>query len=253
MVSDNNGPVIPVDPAIAPHADNDAAARIGHALKPLGEVGRGLFMDWSFQSEKFDAKDAADKWDSFKPTKTGYQAVFKIAQEMGWVNPRKRALPNTTPADGVALFDAPALNVADVRDGTTATRPLTELGNAQRLADLHGDGVRYVPETKGWLYWHDGASWRWDTSGAGVRELAAQLSQYIYSDGARFDMIQAQHFAKWARKSQTVQVIGNSVSLLSNQNRIRLSLALIDANSWLVGFDHARQVIDLRTGRRRSY
>lgn len=71
--------------------DRGLWVRIGHALKPLGDVGRGLFMDWSLQSEKFDTKDAADKWKSFKPNKTGYQAVFKIAQELGWVNPRSKA------------------------------------------------------------------------------------------------------------------------------------------------------------------
>lgn len=38
-------------------------------------------------------------------------------------------------------FDAPDIAAADARDGTTITRPLTEQGNAQRLADLHGGKV----------------------------------------------------------------------------------------------------------------
>lgn len=159
----------------------------------------------------------------------------------GAVPPPPGALP-------AAMFDAPTLPVADVRDGTTYTRPLTELGNAQRMTDLHGDSVRYVPETKGWLYWQDGTHWRWDARGDHVRELAAQLQRGIYSDGAHFDMTQAEHCVKWARKSQTAQAISNAVSLLSNQTRIRLSLATIDADPMLIGFDHARQVIDLSTG-----
>lgn len=69
--------------------DRELWVRMGHALKPLGEVGRGLFMDWSATSvEKFDAADAADKWDSFTPNRTGYQAVFAEAQRQGWLNPR---------------------------------------------------------------------------------------------------------------------------------------------------------------------
>lgn len=70
--------------------DRELWVKIGHALKPLGEDGRGLFLEWSATSEKFDPADDARTWDSFKPTKTGYQAVFKIAQELGWVNPRSK-------------------------------------------------------------------------------------------------------------------------------------------------------------------
>lgn len=151
-----------------------------------------------------------------------------------------------TIATSVARY-APSLAAVDVRDGTENTRALTELGNAQRMADLHGDHVRYVPEVKSWLYFAQGA-WRWDTGGAFIRELASQLPRQIYSEGAQVDIVQASHCAKWARSSQSARVIDNAVSLLSDQGRIRLSLATIDADQMLIGFDHARQVIDLRTG-----
>ena len=71
--------------------DRELWVQIGHALKGLGNVGRGLFMVWSSQSDKFDLKDAASKWKSFKPTKTSYKAIFKIAQEAGWLNPASNA------------------------------------------------------------------------------------------------------------------------------------------------------------------
>ncbi|KDB86862.1 AAA domain protein [Bordetella bronchiseptica OSU553] len=60
---------------------------MGLALRELGETGRGLWMEWSATSEKFDSKDAAKKWNSFKPTGTSYQAVFAEAARHGWVNP----------------------------------------------------------------------------------------------------------------------------------------------------------------------
>ena len=156
----------------------------------------------------------------------------------------------TDPLPGMREFDAPALAVADSRDGTTTTRPLTEFGNAQRLLDQHGAILRYVFDTKSWLVLRDGA-WQWDISGSSIRELASLLCHSIYSEGAAFDMMQAQHFAKWARSSQSEQKIDAAVSLLSDQGRIRLSLAMIDADPMLIGFDHARQVIDLRTGQAR--
>lgn len=63
---------------------------IGHALKELDDVGRGVWVAWSQTSEKWKPADAK-KWDTFRPTKTGYQAVFKKAQDMGWVNPASNA------------------------------------------------------------------------------------------------------------------------------------------------------------------
>ena len=71
--------------------DRELWVQIGHALKGLGDTGRGLFIDWSYQSDKFDLKDAASKWESFKPTKTSYKAIFKIAREHGWLNPASNA------------------------------------------------------------------------------------------------------------------------------------------------------------------
>jgi len=67
--------------------DRERWQRNGHRLKTLGEVGRGLFMEWSSTSEAFDPLADAKTWESFKPTHTNYKAVFKEAQEMGWVNP----------------------------------------------------------------------------------------------------------------------------------------------------------------------
>jgi hypothetical protein len=70
--------------------------RMGHALKELGNTGRELWLTWSGASDKFDPKDASNKWKGFNPTKTGYQAVFAEAQRHGWVNPNSNEtrLPN---------------------------------------------------------------------------------------------------------------------------------------------------------------
>jgi predicted P-loop ATPase len=68
--------------------DRGLWVRMGHALKELGDVGRGLWLEWSQTSlEKYDSRDAAQKWESFKPEHTGYRAVFAEAQRQGWVNP----------------------------------------------------------------------------------------------------------------------------------------------------------------------
>lgn len=71
--------------------DYDLWIEIGHALKVLGDVGRGLWLDWSETSSRFEKVEAAGKWESFAPTQTGYQAVFAKSQDRGWVNPASNA------------------------------------------------------------------------------------------------------------------------------------------------------------------
>lgn len=162
-----------------------------------------------------------------------------------------RADSEATIAPAMPL-DVPPLPVCDVRDGTKDTRPLTELGNAQRLLDAHGANLRYVPGLNAWLVW-DGTAWQWDYDGAQVCALAAGLPAAIYREGTGFigtaDFLKAaEHFAKWSRKSATRYTTEAAVKLLSNFEQVRLTLEAIDADPYLVGFDKARQVIDLRTG-----
>lgn len=64
--------------------------KMGLCLKPLGDTGRGLWLEWSATSPKFDSAYAAKAWESLKPTVIDYRSVFSEAQKMGWVNPAKR-------------------------------------------------------------------------------------------------------------------------------------------------------------------
>ncbi len=146
----------------------------------------------------------------------------------------------------IAKFDAPTLPCIDARDGTSSTRPLSELGNARRLNDKHQGNIHYVYDAKVWLHWLDGA-WCWDLDGAKVRSLAAILSAQIYNEGC-LHLVNAGLYASWSRTSQKERTIKASVSLLSDDETIRLPMSIIDADLFLVGFDQARQVIDLRSG-----
>lgn len=74
--------------------DRELWVRIGHALNPLGDTGRGLWLEWSATSAKFDPATDSAQWETFRPTRTGYQAVFAEAQRQGWVNPATHAAPD---------------------------------------------------------------------------------------------------------------------------------------------------------------
>jgi len=67
--------------------------RIGMALKGLGEVGRGLWLEWSQTSVEYDAVVASQKWETFRPTEISYKTVFAEAQAAGWANPASGAGP----------------------------------------------------------------------------------------------------------------------------------------------------------------
>ena len=89
--------------------DRDLWIKLGLALFLLGDVGRGLWMEWSATSEKYDPSDAARTWDSFKRTQTDYRVVFSQAQRNGWVNTASKRVgsdsTHSNDADDAALYD----------------------------------------------------------------------------------------------------------------------------------------------------
>ncbi|MDP3332601.1 MAG: phage/plasmid primase, P4 family [Methylococcaceae bacterium] len=143
-------------------------------------------------------------------------------------------------------FNRPALSGTDSRDGTDSTRPLSELGNAERLLDAHAGNLHYIHDAKAWLHW-SGEAWQWDVDGAAVRGLAAKLPQQIYNEGG-LHLADAEHFAKWSRRSQEERIIKAATSLLEYFEQVRLPLALVDADLFSIGIDNARQVINLKSG-----
>lgn len=75
--------------------------KAGMALKSLGEAGRGMWLEWSTTSEKYEAMDAATTWESFQPTAIDHKYIFAEAQRQGWVNPAKtfESPPDLLPQD----------------------------------------------------------------------------------------------------------------------------------------------------------
>lgn len=202
-----------------------------------------------------------DGWDLADPAPQGFMllehirnfnvdpATVLVRCEAGAAAPNELvvAVPEQPPESSVP-FQQPRLAVVDVRDGTESTRPLSEAGNALRMLDLHGDRLRYVPEARGWLVWRDG-SWQWDGDGAAVRAAAADLPNRIYHEGTAFAVLEAEHFAKWARKSQAAKTVDAAVRLLADRREVRIPLALVDSDPMLGGMNGAREIVDLTTGK----
>ncbi|MCG3201198.1 MAG: hypothetical protein NFCOHLIN_01064 [Gammaproteobacteria bacterium] len=70
-----------------PADDRDLWVKVGMALKTIGEVGRGLWLEWSATSTKFDPADAARVWDSLQSNSIDQRFVFAEATRRGWTKP----------------------------------------------------------------------------------------------------------------------------------------------------------------------
>lgn len=65
--------------------DYDSWIKIGLALKgALGEAGEDLWLNWSAQSAKDDAKATEKAWRSFQPARIGAGTIYHLAFERGW-------------------------------------------------------------------------------------------------------------------------------------------------------------------------
>jgi hypothetical protein len=54
---------------------------------PIEPLANALYHEWSAKSNKYSYAECQAKWESFKDAKTSYKAIFRKAQELGWVNP----------------------------------------------------------------------------------------------------------------------------------------------------------------------
>lgn len=98
--------------------DRDQWSLFAHALKPLGDLGKGLWEEWSKKSPKYVPRDAARVWRSVRSSRIGYRVVFAVAYRAGWSGPLApqptsywppcidlRALSNRTPQSPKFIID----------------------------------------------------------------------------------------------------------------------------------------------------
>jgi putative DNA primase/helicase len=98
---------------------------------------------------------------------------------------------------------AQGLNGAgSTRDADPSNRcPLTDLGNAERMASLFGDSLRYVPAWD-WLIW-DRQRWKRDETKE-IHRLAIQTVRSIYREAAGCeDTEDRKRLADWAKRSES--------------------------------------------------
>ncbi len=122
----------------------------------------------------------------------------------------------------------------------------TDLGNARRLAVLHGRDLRYVAAW-GWLIW-DSSHWRRDETGEAERRAKATVRS-IYDEGlAEPDgSVRRGSLIQHALASERAGAITNMLYLARTEPEIAARAADFDRDPFLLTV--ANGTIDLRTGK----
>jgi putative DNA primase/helicase len=117
----------------------------------------------------------------------------------------------------------------------------TDLGNARRLVNAHGEFFRYAPQLGQWLTW-DGRRWADDATGEIVR-YAKQITDMILDDG---HLTSDEKLFSWGKRSQSAPCIANMISLAKTEEGIPVLVKHLDADPY--EFNVRNGTLNLRTG-----
>lgn len=120
-----------------------------------------------------------------------------------------------------------------------------DLGNARRLASLHGQDLKYSHLSKKWYYW-TGKFWAIDSCGEVGRRAIATI-QSIYQEAAlASDAKEAARIAKFATLSSSATRLNAMIAIAKDLPGMQVQPKEMNANPWL--FNCNNGTIDLRSG-----
>ncbi|QBQ56232.1 hypothetical protein E3U44_18300 [Nitrosococcus wardiae] len=140
------------------------------------------------------------------------------------------------------------LDSAYGRYSSTPQRPLTELGNAERLVDRFGEEIRYVPAYHHWLLWN-GTHWQMSEKGEIERLAHAVVRGIKVEADAETDDARKESLIKHGRNSERKTAISNMLSLTATLEGIALAPHQLDADPYAFGVENG--VVNLRMGQLR--
>jgi putative DNA primase/helicase len=132
---------------------------------------------------------------------------------------------------------------------TLVSAPFSDLGNAERLQALYGDGIRYCLE-RDWFVWN-GSIWEQDP-GPLVPALAAETARRTLRTAADLaDEEQRNNLAKHALKFESVQRVHAAASLAQGFPDLQVKAVDLDSDPWILNTPSG--LVDLRTGELRPH
>jgi putative DNA primase/helicase len=141
----------------------------------------------------------------------------------------------------------PAVVTEPAADGP---RPLTEIGNAERLTQQYGANFRYCAPMGKFMV-HDGRRWLEDEM-VQMERWAKSTVRAIYTEAAaQGDSAVREATAAWALKSEKAAAVRAMLQLATSEEGIPIRPAEFDADPWL--FNLHNGTLDLRTGTLRPH
>lgn len=135
-------------------------------------------------------------------------------------------------------------------DDRLSRRPLTDMGNGERLAARHIKDIRYVHKWKSWLVW-DGRRWKPDDDGEIVRRAKHATRRILAEAAVAEGEDRKKALASWAFRSESKDRLGAMMALAASEPGIPIDHDSLDADPWL--FNCQNGTIDLRTGELRAH
>jgi putative DNA primase/helicase len=134
---------------------------------------------------------------------------------------------------------------------TTFREPCTDAGNAEAIAALCGNVLRYDHKQGRWLIWNEQRiRWEEDTSRR-VRVFAKNAARHRAKAALSIkDATESTRQFKWARQSESAYALNVALDLAKSEPPIEDDGKGWDADPMLLGV--ANGVLDLRTGKLRS-
>ncbi len=126
----------------------------------------------------------------------------------------------------------------------------TDLGNARRFAERHGQETRYCAKRKQWFIW-DRRRWKGD-DGTQIERRAKETVRSIYEEAAaETDDTRRKELADWARESEAAHHIKNMIFLARSESVVALDSTDLNSDPWLLNCLNG--TVDLKTGNLREH
>lgn len=125
----------------------------------------------------------------------------------------------------------------------------TDLGNAERLVDLHGRDLCFAPAL-GWFVW-DSKRWKPDSDGEAMRRMKNTAKRIWDEARATENPGEQESLYKYATRSESEPKLRAALKLAETEKPIVVNAQDLDTDPWLLNVSNG--TLDLRTGELREH